>query len=62
MAKRKSAQEHIDSFFGKVGKPPKDLTREKFSEDNHPCEPAHTEGEHEERDERPSADSEGLQE
>ena len=58
----KSAQESIDEFFGKVGKPPKDLTREKFNEDNHPREPAQAEGEHDERDERPSANSEELQE
>jgi len=38
------------------------LPSERFDEDNHPCEPAQAEGEHEERDERPSADSEGLQE
>ena len=38
------------------------LPNEGFNEDNHPCEPAQAEGEHEERDERPSADSEGLQE
>jgi hypothetical protein len=31
-------------------------------EDNHTRQPAQAEGEHEGRDERPSADSEGLQE